>query len=84
MPVQLLQSEIYRLQKESLTLGTRLALEFAEAEIAADPSPGLNRRELADGGIVDTSVQDLLIEYRRVSPTAVELYRVYDLRSLAP
>lgn len=80
MPMRLVYSPQYRSARRSLSRATRLALEFAEQEIADDPSPGHHRREIADGAIVDYSVEDVLIRFRRLSDEVVELERVIDLR----
>jgi hypothetical protein len=81
VPIRLIYSLQYRSVRRSLSRATRLALEFAEQEIAADPNPGHHRREIADGSIVDYSVEDVLIRYRRLSDEVVELERVIDLRA---
>lgn len=47
-----------------MPLGARAAVRYVEDEIARDPAPGLNRRVLIDGSIVDFSAEDLLIQYR--------------------
>lgn len=82
MPVRLVYSPKYRLMRANITRATRLAIAFAEQEIADDPSPRHHRRELPDGAIVDYSVQDVLIRYRRLSNEVVELERLLDLRTL--
>lgn len=79
--MRLVYSPQYRSVRESLSRATRLALEFAEQEIADDPSPRHHRRETADGAIVDYSVEDVWIRYRRLSDEVVELERVIDLRA---
>lgn len=82
MPVRVVYSAQYRSMRESLSRGTRLALAFAEEEIAKDPRPGHHRREVSDGAIVDYSAGDLLIRYRRLADDVVEFERVLDLRSI--
>lgn len=79
--MRLVYSPQYRSVRASLSRATRLALDFAEQEIADDPSPGRHRRETADGAIVDYSVEDVWIRYRRLSDEVVELERVIDLRA---
>jgi hypothetical protein len=81
VPIRLIYSLQYQSVRKSLSRATRLALEFAEQEIADDPSPRHHRREIADGSIVDYSVEDVLIRYRRLSDEIVELERVIDLRA---
>ena len=80
MPIRVVYSRQYRLVRESLPRATRLALDFAEQEIANDPSLGHHRRETADGAIVDYSVEDVWIRYRRLTDEVVEFERVIDLR----
>ena len=82
MPIRVVYSPQYRSESESLSRALRLALEFAEQEIADDPSLGHHRRELSDGAIVDYSVEDLLIRYRRLAVDVIEFERLLDLRSL--
>lgn len=79
--MRVVYSPQYRSVRESLSRATRLALDFAEDEIAKDPSPGHRRRELADGAIVDYSVEDVLIRFRLLSDDVVEFQRVIDLRA---
>ena len=81
MPMRVVYSPQYRSVRETLTRATRLALEFAEQEIANDPSLGHHRRETADGAIVDFSTEDLWIRYRRLSDDVVQFERVIDLRA---
>lgn len=82
MPARVVYSLRYQSTREALSRATRLALDIAEEEIAKDPSPGHHRRELSDGAVVDYSVEDLLIRYRRLSDDVVEFERFLDLRSL--
>ena len=79
--MRVVYSPLYRSVRKSLSRATQLALDFAEEEIATDPSPGHHRRETADGAIVDYSIEDVWIRYRRLSEDVVELERVIDLRS---
>lgn len=74
-------SPAYRLVRESLSGAARLALDFAEQEIANEPSLGHHRRETADGAIVDYSVEDVWIRYRRLTDDVVQFERVIDLRA---
>lgn len=71
----------YRSVRKTLTRATRLALDFAEQEIAVDPSPGHHRRETEDGAIVDYSVEDIWIRYRLLEDGVVFFERVIDLRT---
>lgn len=80
MRMRLVYSPQYRSVRENLARAIRLALDFAEEEIADDPSLRHHRRETADGAIVDFSVEDVWIRYRRLSDEVVELERVIDLR----
>lgn len=79
--MRVVYSPQYRSVRETLSRATRLALDFAEDEIARDPSPAHHRRELSDGAIVDYSAEDLLIRYRRLADV-IEFERVLDLKSL--
>ena len=81
MPMRVVYSPLYRSVRESLSRATQLALDFAEEEIANDPSLGHHRRETADGAIVDYSVEDVWIRYRRHTDEVVEFERVIDLRA---
>lgn len=81
MPIRVVYSPQYRSVRESLSRATRLALDFAEQEIANDPSPGHHRRETADGAIVDYSAEDVWIRYRRLSDDVIEFQQVIDLRA---
>ncbi len=81
MPMRVVYSPQYRSVREQLPRVVRLALDFAEDEIAKDPSPGHRRRELSDGAIVDYSVEDVLIRYRLLGDEVVEFQRVIDLRA---
>jgi hypothetical protein len=81
VPMRVVYSPQYRFVRESLSPATRLALDFAEDEIANDPSPRHRRRELEDGTVVDFSVEDVVIQYRRLSDEVVEFERVIDLRA---
>lgn len=81
MPMRVVYSPLYRSVRDSLSRATQLALAFAEEEIANDPSLGHHRRETADGAIVDYSVEDVWIRYRRLTEDVVEFERVIDLRA---
>ncbi len=81
MPMRVVYSPQYRSVRKGLSRATRLALDFAEEEIANDPSLGHHRRETADGAIVDYTVEDVWIRYRRLSDDVVEFERVIDLRA---
>lgn len=78
--MRVVYSPQYQSVRKSLSRATRLALNYAEDEIAKDPSPGPRRRELADGAMVDFSVEDVLIRYRMLSDEVIEFQRVIDLR----
>jgi DNA-binding transcriptional ArsR family regulator len=71
----------YQSERERLSRATRLALDFAEQGIANDPSLGHHRRETGDGAIVDYSVEDVWIRYRRLTDEVIEFERVIDLRA---
>jgi len=79
--MRVVYSPLYRSVRYSLSRATQLALDFAEEEIANDPSLGHHRRETADGAIVDYSVEDVWIRYRRLGDDVVEFQRVIDLRA---
>jgi hypothetical protein len=79
--MRVVYSPLYRSGRESLTRATQLALDFAEEQIANDPSLGHHRRETADGAIVDYTIEDVWIRYRRLSDDVVEFERVIDLRA---
>ena len=81
MPMRVVYSPQYRSVRASLSGVTQLALDFAEQEIAHDPSLGHHRRETADGAIVDYSIEDVWIRYRRLADEVVEFERVIDLRA---
>lgn len=80
MRMRLVYSPQYRSVRKGLARATRLALDFAEQEIADDPSLRHHRRETIDGAIVDYSIEDVWIRYRRLNDEVVELERVIDLR----
>lgn len=79
--MRVVYSPQYRAVRASLSRATRLALDFAEEAIANDPSLQHHRRETADGAVVDYSVEDVWIRYRRLSDEVVEFERVIDLRA---
>lgn len=79
--MRVVYSPEYRSVKESFSGAARLALDFAEQEIANEPSLGHHRRETADGAIVDYSVEDVWIRYRRLIDNVVQFERVIDLRA---
>lgn len=81
MPIRVVYALRYQSERERLPRATRLALDFAEQEIANDPNLGHHRRETADGAIVDYSVEDVWIRYRRLSDDVVQFERVIDLRA---
>jgi hypothetical protein len=81
VPMRMVYSPLYRSVRQTLSRATQLALDIAEEEIATDPSPGHHRRETGDGAIVDYSVEDVWIRYRRLNDEVVELERVIDLRA---
>jgi DNA-binding transcriptional ArsR family regulator len=79
--MRVVYSPLYQSVRESLSPATRLALDFAEEEIASDPSLRHHRRETRDGAVVDYSVEDVWIRYRLVTGEVVEFERLIDLRA---
>jgi hypothetical protein len=58
----------------------RAALRIVEDGIAQDPHHGVRRRGRPDGVVIDYSAEGLLLAYRVLGPTLVELIDVIDLR----
>ena len=79
--MRVVYSRQYRTARATLSPATRWVLNFAEEEIANDPSLGYRRRQLDDGSIIDFSAEDLVIRYRLLSDEVVEFERVIDLRA---
>jgi hypothetical protein len=77
-------SEVYALQRANLSPGDTLALALVERQIAKNPhADSLGRRALDDGRIVDDqSIADMIVVWRLIDSTNVEMDRVFDLRRM--